>query len=52
MTVAGKSLPLKRLSSTIPDPKLAAAVRTLEDKIEELDKRLFDAEQRLAAGSL
>lgn len=51
-TVAGKSRPLVRLSSTVKDKVLADAIRALEDKVEELDKRLFDAEARLKAGGL
>lgn len=49
-TVAGKSRPLVRLSSTVKDKALADALRVIEDKIEELDTRLFDAERRLKAG--
>lgn len=51
-TVANTSKPLKRLSTTIEDRVLAAAIRALEDKVEELDARVRDAERRLTAGSL
>lgn len=34
------------------DEKTARALRALEDKVEELDVRLRDAERRLAAGGL
>lgn len=50
--VAGMSKPLRRLSSTIDDKTLRAAVAALEDKLEELDRRLADAERRLTAGGL
>lgn len=51
-TVAGTRQPVQRLSQGIKDQLLSRAVRALEDKLEELDKRLTDAERRLAAGSL
>ena len=51
-TIANVTKPLKRLSATIADKVLAAAVRSLEDKVDELDLRVRDAERRLTAGSL
>lgn len=50
--VAGMAKPLRRLSATVPDKVLAAAIAALEDKVEELDKRLHDAEKRLREGGL
>lgn len=49
---AGTQRPLKRLSSTIKDKDLQRAIIALEDKIEELDRRLTDAEKRLKDGGL
>ncbi len=51
-TVAGLSRPLRRLSDTVSDPKVRAALVELEVKMQELDQRLLDAEKRLKAGGL
>lgn len=51
-TVAGQSLALRRMSQAIADKVVKEAVRLLEDKVIELDRRLADAERRLAAGGL
>lgn len=51
--VAGPTRPVKRYSDTPGlDPKVKIALIELENKIDELDRRLFDAERRLAAGGL
>ena len=51
--LAGKSTPLKRLSDTPGlDEKFSRALRSLEDKAEELESRLKDLERRVAAGGL
>lgn len=50
--VAGTTTALRRVSPGIADKVLREAVRLLEDKIIELDRRLADAERRLAAGGL
>ncbi len=52
MPLDARIKPLRRVSQGIDDPKLAAQVRQLEDKIEELDQRLVDLERRATAGGI
>ena len=52
-TLAGKPLPLqKRSSDPALDPAVARALRALEEKIEEMDRRITDLERRAAAGGI
>jgi hypothetical protein len=43
---------VRRLAQGIDDPVTQRAVRTVEDKLVELEARLTDAERRLKAGGL
>lgn len=52
MSVAGQSKPLKAGSKTVGDELTRRAILALEDKVNELDTRLKDAERRLKAGNL
>ena len=52
MSASAKIKPLRRVSQGIEDPRLAAQVRQLEDKLEEVDLRLQDLERRATAGGI
>lgn len=53
ITMAGAvTRALRRLSSLVDDPEVVAALSAIEDKVEELDTRMRDAENRLEAGGL
>lgn len=50
--VAGKSKPLARGSQGLKDSEVRRVISALEEKIIELDRRVFDLEQRAEAGGI
>jgi hypothetical protein len=51
-TKATRGQALIKVSGGLKDPSLARLVRSLEDKISELDARVRDLERRASAGGI